>query len=62
MKKSPAEIRWEGHRKHVRHNLSFRPEYSELLTRISKERKITLREVLEEALEVAFGDFKKEEL
>jgi hypothetical protein len=53
---NPAFIRWKDHKKYIKKGISFQPEYAELIKRISKERKITQREVLEEALKNTFGD------
>jgi hypothetical protein len=56
MRSNLADIRWKDHKKFVRKGISFQPEYAELIDKISAERKITQREVIEEALKGFFGD------
>jgi hypothetical protein len=56
MRSNLADIRWKDHKKYIKKGIGFQPEYAELIDRISKERKITQREVLEEALKNTFGD------
>jgi hypothetical protein len=55
MKKSPAEIRWEGHQKHVSKHLKFRPEYAAQITHFAKERNISQRELIESCLKEVLG-------
>jgi hypothetical protein len=59
MRGNLADIRWKDHKKFVRKGISFRPEYAEMIDRISAERKITQREVLEEGLKNTFGEPEK---
>jgi hypothetical protein len=60
VKYSIVEKRWEGHEKNIKKSLSFRPAYARLIKRLSEEKGISQREVIEKALKELYGDPKKE--
>jgi hypothetical protein len=59
MRGNLADIRWAGHKKFVLKGIRFRPEYAELIDRLSTEKEVSQREVIEEALKNTFGEPEK---
>jgi hypothetical protein len=59
MRSNLADIRWKNHKKYIKKGIGFQPGYAALIDRISSERGITQREVLEEALKNTFGEPEK---
>lgn len=53
---NPVHIRWKGHERYVRKSIAFKPGYAELIDRLSKERCLCQREVIEEALRQVYGN------
>jgi hypothetical protein len=56
---NPVHIRWKNHKKFVLKGIRFRPEYAELIDRLSEEKGVCQREVIEEALKGFFGEPKE---